>query len=224
MTTPIPTPADVERVIALIRDVFGPARRHQHHHALDNARLWTDPAYRAAATREGAPGHVLECRDHERDLQDCLRAGLTCRGIPVPTRSDPTGAAATAHDPELDHARALVEDYALQLELLEATVRRFRAAFLRLSGTRVDSRGLEVENAPLCTSCYRNNGHRTPATTRTDAGGQLAEKLQLCRWCADFAREHGTLPTLDQVRAHHQGRTVRLKAPDEGSRHAEPAR
>lgn len=44
----------------------------------------------------------------------------------------------------------------------------------------------------------------------TDAAGNLPTRVDLCRWCYDFARQYGRLPELAELERHHRGERVRV--------------
>jgi hypothetical protein len=56
-----------------------------------------------------------------------------------------------------------------------------------------------------CTSCWRDN-HNDTRVTRRDGGRGAPYYAGLCKWCGDFKAEHGQVPPMALVRAHHVGR------------------
>lgn len=57
-----------------------------------------------------------------------------------------------------------------------------------------------------CTSCFRDDQHHVPVTLRRSDGSPYYAGL--CKWCGDFRREHGQLPSLPILRARHQGKRI----------------
>lgn len=133
-------------------------------------------------------------------------------GISSGSGSDPTGSAAldrdlAAADREALEAAVLV--LAAQARSVYCIVSRYspraptpseRAETLRAN-----------ERAEICESCARaltSMGHprAEPAARRVQVRADL--RLWLCRWCADWHRDTGRLPTEAQLVDHHAGRRV----------------
>lgn len=129
-------------------------------------------------------------------------------GIPAPTRSDPTGEAGIRPDRA---ANDLNEFARLAGTLQRTTARMIRIAnaYTPRPPTLADQRALERANAvpdPGCTSCARTEAAK--GVTRWEP----IHRGDLCRWCYDWQRSHGEAPTVAQLRDHHAGKKVRVKA------------
>ena len=141
---------------------------------------------------------------------------------PIPVRSDPVGkhvaegldnydqtaeriiSAARAINTEVEqlakllqplgtaHHRAVTPKDELAEEAKEAALEEAR---------------LTRENDPCCRSCLRADV-RAPVAKRRSVDG---DTWALCRWCYDFTREVGKLPTRDEVAEHHAGGKVRRR-------------
>lgn len=78
----------------------------------------------------------------------------------------------------------------------------------RLTPTTARAQALSEAPKDWCTSCYRDGQHHEPVTV--DARGHHHYD-NLCRWCGDFQKEHGTLPPMPVLRARHEGRRVTVQ-------------
>lgn len=69
-------------------------------------------------------------------------------------------------------------------------------------------------NDPMCAHCTRwvkNTNHAH--VFNTDVTGNLSEPVAaLCRWCYDFVRNTGRLPTENECKRHDNGQRIRLPA------------
>lgn len=172
------------------------------------------PSSCAAGERTAGARTVLDtwCETHGRDVGLCKAHGLECRGLPIPSRSDPTGEAAatavTATQIEDDLERALVA-----AEQVTDRIGR------RLGDWAREQRELErpAVGEPGCELCWRvvvdkDTNRRLwepPHVEASDVSGVLDRAHRLCRWCYVFVREHGHKPSMAQCRDHMEGRKVR---------------
>lgn len=73
--------------------------------------------------------------------------------------------------------------------------------------TPTSSRAQALTEAPKdwCTSCYRDNQHHEPVSV--DGRGRVRYE-GLCRWCGDFHKAHGVLPSRKLLEHRHAGRRI----------------
>lgn len=140
------------------------------------------------------------------DLSDELRGGLGY--------SDPTGTfamqAATFGDRARDDQRANDKDMLSVLRLLRGIKERSEKYQPRDANV-VERELTEANRPPGCESCERlpgaHGGKRYEAVSVEKA--KVGDRtMRLCRWCADFLRSTGDVPTRAQVDAHHTGKRV----------------
>jgi len=177
---------------------------------------------RPSNPRLRAIDHAIETIDLARTLlpQALDRARDARRGYPrsslggggrsAGAHSDTTAAAATEPDPGGDAIREL-DAIARRIE---AVAREMHAWVTRWAPRPPSTRALretEAANVVECASC-RAHGFHAPMSVHSDASGTLAHPMALCRWCADFARSQGVLPTQAQAIRHHKGLRVRISA------------
>lgn len=71
----------------------------------------------------------------------------------------------------------------------------------------------ENANVAECAHHRATIGTHEPAhREHTDAGGCLPESMALCRWCHDFTRRTGRLPSRNELDRRQRGLQVRLPA------------
>lgn len=87
--------------------------------------------------------------------------------------------------------------------------------------TERSARDQAMTEAPKdwCTSCYRDNRHHEPVGTKRDG---TAYYEGLCRWCGDFHKAHGVLPTRALLEHRHTGRRVTEKMVEAAIRRGKP--
>lgn len=138
-------------------------------------------------------------------------------GTPMPAISDPTGEAAVRRATGKDRAAA---DHREVSKLIRDGLRisgRITDIFARY-GTRpaghVELKATEQGNARPdgCEHCATQGRWSPLHVERTTAKGNLPTPMRLCRWCYDWTRTHGVLPTDKELRAHHEGRKLRRPA------------
>lgn len=161
----------------------------------------------------GGTRSVIWCDHHQREVERCHREDESCTGVPVVVSGDPTGEAAVGFDPvesdraELDHA---VREIRRLAEIVVGTMARYTPRQATDKERRETLRANEREQT--CESCARaevsRGVHRAePARCRVVLPDGTAGEL--CRWCADFLRSQGALPSRSQLDAHHRGQKVR---------------
>ena len=126
--------------------------------------------------------------------------------------SDPVGNMAGQPDPASDALKrinAALRQLVTNAEILYAEV---AAAQPRHPNSK-DIAATKYANDPLCEWCTRwSNGNGDLVLSRTDLGGALSEVTGLCRWCADFGRAQGRLPSESECTRHHRGQQIRVSA------------
>lgn len=161
---------------------------------------------------------VLYCDHHEQELADCLKAGHTCVGTPVPVHSDPTGdAVASGADLAAGYAREIEQ---LVLDIAAKVDRLHRIGELLHPTRPLDRRGRKAleHNTPDLCEIHHLAGGRFPAVGFTDltdaptAVRVMPEKRLVCRWCRDYAISTGDWPTVAQAEANALGKKVRRPA------------
>lgn len=140
---------------------------------------------------------------------------LDDQGVPMPRLSDPTGEWGTEPDQARDDQRSIDHRlHSLERETMRL-VDDFTRHALRPPNVIEQCKG---DDEPGCESCARLPGARggprwePVRQTAKVAEGKLVVTYKLCRWCADFVRSEGVLPTKGQLDAHHTGRKVRKTA------------
>lgn len=77
---------------------------------------------------------------------------------------------------------------------------------LRTPKTKPALLAAQIAAEGWCRSCYRDDQHLEPITTRPDGTPFFRD---LCKWCGYWQAEHGQLPSADVLRQRHQGRRIR---------------
>lgn len=70
-----------------------------------------------------------------------------------------------------------------------------------------------------CQSCYRDNQHHEPVGLKRDG---TAYYQGLCRWCGDFQKAHGILPTRPLLEHRHTGRRISERMVEASIRKGKP--
>lgn len=78
----------------------------------------------------------------------------------------------------------------------------------RLTPTTARSQALTEAPKDWCTSCYRDGQHHEPVGLKKDG---TAYYENMCRWCGDFLKAHGILPSRKLLEYHHEGRRISEK-------------
>lgn len=129
-------------------------------------------------------------------------------GIPI-SLNDTTGDAAVEGTLMVQEAPAslrferLLEDLSLDSGALVDLLRAATPRMPKPDRQQVLDAGLITDG--WCTSCFRDNGHLHPIAL-TAAGVPFYRGL--CRWCGEFKAKNGTLPPLELLIPHHEGRRV----------------
>lgn len=136
--------------------------------------------------------------------------------------TDPTGeAVVTAVETEEEALRdllTLVRAVQGPVASLLARAQRWQLIEHELTTSREVLRGERAEqarevarvdraNEPCCRSCARED-RREPVVKRRVVDG---DTVGLCRWCYDFTRSTGRLPTREELAEHHAGGKVRRR-------------
>lgn len=139
----------------------------------------------------------LWCWHHQRDHNLCRRDAQNCGGEPV-TSHDPTGDAATTHDPAATAQRTIDR----RIRALATNAAALALELTRWSPPSTDMQHPDPAVPPpgWCTSCWRDDHHHEPVSTHY-AG-------TLCRFCAEFEREHLRRPPIEILRLRHTGRRI----------------
>lgn len=140
-------------------------------------------------------------------------------GHPIPVRSDPVGRAVAdgldAQDIVLLKIESRVREVAKAVEALVSEMEPHQSAGHRMTAPRsqlareaaeaaLEQARVDRENEPCCRSCARLD-RSEPITYRRAIDGDV---MGLCRWCYDYHRSEGGLPTRDELVDHHAGRRV----------------
>lgn len=174
------------------------------------------PASGGNTTTRG--GGVHWCWTHEREVDACHRDNKPCDGDLVDTSSDPTGEAATKRDRAADD-REYVAEVAARIyrdcRTLEGILNRYASRSATPTERQETLSVMERrERAEDCWSCARTTD--ASGNPRFSAGERRVvidgDKRTLCRWCLDWLRAKGQLPTLKQVDEHGRGLRVRKSA------------
>jgi hypothetical protein len=132
---------------------------------------------------------------------------------------DPTGDAGTnaadGHDRARSAERALVASVAsvgLEAERIMRILNEWRPG---RPPTPKERQETEAANRAQdgCESCWRIEKF-SPTHRTTDLDDILERPHRLDRWCYDFTRKVGRLPTRDELRRHHQGKKVKVPVTD----------
>lgn len=158
---------------------------------------------------DSGPSTTTFCEQHEKERCPC-GAGTT-----YASRSDRTGETAMLPDQAADHLRRLDS-------VLSSVQRLTREAVYLLDqyavrpATETERRQTLSDNERdvSCWSCARIEVAKgvprwEPAWRPVDLAG---ERRQVCRWCFDWLRKVGELPTVHELSTHHRGVRVRRPA------------
>ena len=76
-----------------------------------------------------------------------------------------------------------------------------------------DMLAAQVAAEGWCVSCWRDDQALVPIAVRTSGPDKGRPYYRdLCRFCGGWKAEHGTIPSLDVVQRHHDGRRIQRKA------------
>lgn len=73
-------------------------------------------------------------------------------------------------------------------------------------------RETEQDNEPLCAHCTRWVRDVEPVHRTSDCNGVLDKPMPLGRWCYDFTRTNGRLPSQNECERHDRGQVIRIPA------------
>lgn len=167
---------------------------------------------RGSAGDGGGSRSVIWCEDHEREVERCHRDDELCDGVPISVSGDPAGEAAMRPDrAAADRAR---------LEELLKSMGRQAGQVLDILARYTPRQATDKEKRDTLQANEREEGCSSCARTQVTRGVQRwepvyratvidNEKHPLCRWCWEWLRSTGELPTLAQVEQHHRGLRVR---------------
>lgn len=125
-------------------------------------------------------------------------------GEPLPGHADPTGEAGTRVDRAAQDRIGLEKDIvgvARLVRHIEDRATRYtvrEANIIEQQATAAEDEG--------CSSCRRIPGPRTTHWWNPTVRGEL------CRWCDDYKRATGRLPTKDELGDHRDGKKIRRSA------------
>ena len=197
--------------------------------ALDRAYDAQAGAPRAASySSDNANGADLWCFEHQRHVGTvltpkgdprpgtCRAVGLNCDGVPDLERSDPTGTAGCEPDVAAADLAAVQRDLNA-LTVIAKRLTYFTSKYSPRSAYSAELRQVERENDPGCVCCARGtgpSGHpiHSHVLRSTDVKGNLPHPMALCRWCIDFVRSKGRLPSPAEVTAHAKGERIMQSA------------
>lgn len=180
------------------------------------------PDLRAQSYDTTGSSSVLWCDEHERRLSECHKRqdadghSLTCEGVPLPKKVDPTGDDAVATRVWEDsreatrRSRRMVAD----AEWFVGFVNRWRDA----DPTPATVRELEGKNQPKCERHLRYGYERDARSAkgtrvkRKDGSFVFAEPHKLCEFCEDFARDFERLATEHEIHDNAAGKRLRRPA------------
>jgi hypothetical protein len=168
-----------------------------------------------ALDRVGSPAKTTFCEIHSRERCPCGQ------GTPFANLSDPAGDAAVARAMGGDRAATArreleqrVESIARQAEEIVRTL----AAWTPRAPTdseRAETLSVLNDRDVSCWSCARvkdSAGRPRWEPARCAIEVTPGVRRELCRWCQDWFRQTGQLPTMDELRQHHYGKQVRRPA------------
>ena len=145
--------------------------------------------------------NVTFCEIHEKDRCECGE------GVPVARIKDPTGEAAMAPDRAAAHRR--------EVERLISTLHRDASRLEQLVGLYSARPASEAERRATLADNDREAGCRSCVRTEVAKGVTRWEPVfrdDLCRWCYDWRRGTGVVPSVDELRRHHRGERIRRPA------------
>jgi hypothetical protein len=147
------------------------------------------------------------CWDHERDVFECHRLGASCDGEVVASPGDRTGEAALRKDRAAAHRR--------EVERLIAAVLRDGRRLEQLVGLYSPRPASEAERRATLADNDREAGCRSCVRVEVSKGIARWEPVfrdDLCRWCYDWRRETGAVPSPAELDRHHRGERIRRPA------------
>lgn len=133
------------------------------------------------------------------------RSATDAEGQPLPGHADPTGDAAG----RIDHAHLDHQSLGKDATNLRRTVDHFRITTDRYKlrdPNVIDQQATSKTEDDGCSSCRRIRGPRTAHWWNPVFRGTL------CRWCLDFQRMTGRLPTPQELADYRDGKRVRRSA------------
>ena len=154
---------------------------------------------------------------------DEMRAGYPARTVGASAATS-NGTALTDDrppDPDRDVRLTAVEAAAITPDRVECDTLEVRALLTEIAAkvrrlddlctpyklTPTTARSQALGEAPKdwCTSCYRDGQHHEPVGLKRDG---TAYYTGLCRWCGDFNKAHGVLPSRKLLEYRHEGRRI----------------
>jgi hypothetical protein len=149
--------------------------------------------------------HVDDWRKEQRISTDSTRGG-----------GNGSGASKDQLDERrADHAAAVLYDR------LEAAIERLADDLITVGHIITEAIPIAIAKAKpqqlaaqaaadgWCRSCFRDDQHLEPITTRPDG---TPYHRDLCRWCGTWQAEHDQLPPVDILAQRHAGRRIRRSA------------
>lgn len=124
-------------------------------------------------------------------------------------------------DPDADVRLTRVEQAAITSDKVECDTIELREIIVQMAAlarradricqpyrlTDRSARDQAMSEAPKdwCTSCYRDGQHHEPVGLKRDG---TAYYDGMCRWCGDFLKAHGILPSRKLLEYRHEGRRI----------------
>lgn len=127
------------------------------------------------------------------------------QGDPLPLHSDPTGETAIREDRARDDRLSIDRD----VNALERSVRHLldtASRHILRDANLIERQATTGKDDPGCSSCARIPGPRTKQWWNPRFRGDL------CRWCLDYQRAMGRLPTTQELIDYRDGKRVRRTA------------
>jgi hypothetical protein len=168
----------------------------------------------------GAVVDALGGQPGAQDTQQDRTSGHTTvtdeHGTPMPARTDPTGEAATRHDPATHSLRQIRRDATTIASAVERIIREFERYAARPANAyeRAQTREAGRNDDPGCSSCARLEVSQGIARWEpVDCSVRLGDELvPVCRWCRSWVKDTGVLPDRRVLQDHHDGKRVRRPA------------
>lgn len=132
------------------------------------------------------------------------RAATDRDGEPIPGHADPTGDAAGRPDRARDDRLRI--DRGIEAATRAITPVMDTVTHHVLRAANVIERASTKKAEPGCVSCARVSGHH---------GGSRWEpvyRVGYCRWCWEWKRATGVLPSKEDLIAHHDGKKIKRPA------------
>lgn len=163
-----------------------------------------------ARVEEAAHGHPKAAAT---DTVRSIGSVLDEYGIPMPSVADPVGEAGIREDRAAE-ARRQIDGL---VNRLWADVGALEAALVHWTGrapTSIERREAERDNTPICESCARIDGRvagqpfvNEVRVTVVVANGKGEERRwKVCRWCQDFVRDFGRVPSKNELADYRDGK------------------